>query len=136
MKGIDKAVYDLISENTHVQAIMGVSNKEDMNVYPNKPDSKIEIPSITFYERNSDAYGGIPNCERTTYKIDIWTSSLEESTRIKEAIDEKLSITNLTNEYARICNFTLFTSNDAFEPQTQIWHKSLTYKIIAIDTQL
>jgi len=136
MKGIDKAIYELISTNAHVQAIMGVSKPEDVNVYPYNPDEDTIIPSITFYERNSDAYGGIPNCERATYKVDIWASSLEESTRMADAIDNMLSVTNLTNDYARICSFTLFTSNDAFESQTQIWHKSLTYKIIAIELQL
>lgn len=136
IRGVDKAIYDLISDNPHIQAIMGVSTKKEVNVHPYQEDTDMVIPCITYEERNSRAYENIPNCELITYKIDIWTNNLQDATRIANAMDDMFITRNYINEYARICQFTLFTSADTFSDQTQIPHKSLIYQVISLNLEV
>lgn len=136
MYGVDKALYNLITDSEHVQAIMKVSSKSAANVMPYNPSTKMKAPMVTFYESDSDNYLHIPGCQQMTYRLDIWTSSLEQSTRLAEVIDDILSVKDISNEYARVLKFTLFTSGDTFDDQTKVYHKSLVYKIVAIDKQV
>lgn len=136
MYGTDKAIYDLITDSDHVRAIMGVSKKVDVRCMPYNQDTRIKAPLVTFYESDSQNYLHIPGCQQMTYRLDIWTASLEQSTRLAEVIDDILSVKDISNEYARVLKFVLFTSGDTFDDQTKVYHKALVYKIVAIDKQI
>jgi len=136
MKGVDKALYDFISDNVQVQAIMGVSEKKLVRCMPYNPNIDIKAPMVTYYETDSDSYLSIPGCSQMTYRVDIWTKSLETSTRLSDVINDMLSIKDTSNEYARVLKFTLFTSGDTFDDQTKTYHKALVYKIVAISKEI
>ena len=136
MKGVDKAIYDFISGNAQVQAIMGVSTKQAVRCMPYNPKIDIKAPMITYYESDSDSYLSIPGCQLMTYRVDLWTSSLESSTRLGDVVDEMLSVKDTSNEYARVLKFTLFTSGDTFDDQTKTYHKALVYKVVAISKEI
>jgi len=133
MEGVNIAIYDFISENAQVQALMGVSEKKLVRCMPYNPKIDIKAPMITYYESDSDTYLNIPGCSQMTYRIDIWARNLEESTRLGDVIDDMLSVKDTSNDYARVLKFTLFTSGDTFDDQTKSYHKSLVYRIVAID---
>ena len=136
MHGVDKAIYDLISDNEHIRAIMKASSKEKVNCMPHHQDAKINPPMVTYYESDSDSYLGIPGCQIMTYRLGIYMTSLEASTRLSEVIKDVLSVKDFHNEYARVLKFTLFTQGDTFDQKVKTHKISLIYKVIAIDKQL
>lgn len=136
MKGVDKAIYDLLTDNERIRAMLRASSKDKANVYPYNPKTEISYPSVTYYESASEKYMNIPNCEELTYRLDIWTKNVQDSTRLGTAINDLLTASRVNNEYATVYRFSLFTSVDIYDSNTSTYHKSMTYTIIAIDREI
>jgi len=131
---IGKAIYNILSENVAVAAIV------DTRIFPNVATQSESFPFIIYDVQSDspeDTKDGVANLDITNMMVSAYSDSYSNATEIAGTIREALDRYSGTNSGVVINTIVFEGYNDVFDDMSGsdgIYRKSLDFKIRIINT--